>query len=275
MKKMIIKAPAKINFGLNVVEKRKDGYHNIETIFYPINLFDKLTFIKQDSFALFSNSNILKREKSNLIIKAKELLEKKSKQKLNCEVHLEKNIPIGAGMGGGSSDAAAALLTLNKLFELNFSIPDLYPLALSLGSDVPFFLNPQPSFAVSRGEILTPISLKINHPILIVNPKIHISTSWAYKKITPKVPMYSLSNLDGVLTDTKAWKDLVNNDFEKPVFEEHPELKEIKENLYKMGALFALMTGSGSSFFAVFENTGLLEGAKKHFNAEGYFTFAC
>ena len=213
----IVKAQAKINFGLNVVEKRPDGYHNIETIFYPINLHDTLTFSDSGSYIFETDNSILNSEKDNLVTKAKDLLEKESGKKINVKIHLSKKIPIGAGLGGGSSDAAAALITLNKMFRLNLDSVVLNKLALSLGSDVPFFLNPFPSFGSSRGEILEQIDFKIKESILLVNPGIYVSTKWAYEKIVPCKPELSL------IEQYRRWKlnidhykEIIKNDFEAP-----------------------------------------------------------
>ena len=195
MDKIVVKSPAKINIGLNIIHKRDDGFHNLETIFYPLNLFDEIIFTKSDNFAFNSNDENLNKEKTNLIIKAKEILENEFDAQLLVNISLKKNIPIGAGLGGGSSNAAATLLSLAKLFDLEVSKSQLQELAIKLGSDVPYFLNPVPSFAESRGEKLFPINLKIEKYLLIVNPGIHIATKWAFGLITPKQPNISLKSL--------------------------------------------------------------------------------
>ena len=259
----IVKAQAKINFGLNVVEKRPDGYHNIETIFYPINLHDTLTFSDSGSYIFETDNSILNSEKDNLVTKAKDLLEKESGKKINVKIHLSKKIPIGAGLGGGSSDAAAALITLNKMFRLNLDSVVLNKLALSLGSDVPFFLNPFPSFGSSRGEILEQIDFKIKESILLVNPGIYVSTKWAYEKIVPCKPELSL------IEQYRRWKlnidhykEIIKNDFEEPVLNEFQAIKSLKDELYESGADFVLMSGSGSSLFALFKDTQSANEAK-------------
>lgn len=195
MNQLKVKSPAKINIGLNIIRKRDDGYHDLETIFYPLNIHDEITFARSDKFSFRSNDENLSQEKTNLIIKAKEELEKYSGTKINVEIILSKNIPIGAGLGGGSSNAAATLLAINKMYELNIEAEKLSYIALQLGSDVPYFLNPVPAFAESRGEIILPINLKIEKPILIVNPDIHISTKWEFNLIKPKLPEISLKSL--------------------------------------------------------------------------------
>ena len=154
MNELVVKSPAKINIGLNIINKRNDGFHDLETIFYPINLFDEIRFTKSDKFSFSSNDENLNKEKTNLIIKAKESLEKHFNLQFPVKVFLDKHIPIGAGLGGGSSNAASTLLALTKLFNLELDSETVGRLALNLGSDVPFFINPVPSFAESRGEVL-------------------------------------------------------------------------------------------------------------------------
>ncbi len=268
-----VKTPAKINFGLNIIEKRSDGFHNIETIFYPVDLFDVLTFSASDKFIFDSDNEALNNEKDNLVTKAKTLLEEKCGRELKIEIHLKKNIPIGAGMGGGSSDAAATLKTLNQIFNLYLNHDELKVLALKLGSDVPFFLNPVPSFAESRGEKISAINFLINRPVLIVNPGIHISTKWAYENIKPQKPEFSLRELSNFSqTDFSFLQDKVVNDFEEKVFQSFPEIVNIKKELLNLGASFALMTGSGSTLFGIFPNKISAEEAKIKFNQQ-YFTY--
>lgn len=256
MEKLKVKSPAKINLGLNIIRKRSDDFHDLETIFYPLSLYDIITFEKSDSFGFDSNNKQLNKENSNLIIKAIRLLEEKSGKNIQVKVNLEKNIPIGAGLGGGSSNAALTLSTINILFDLNFADKELSKFALELGSDVPYFLNPIPSFAESRGEVLSPLDLKIHFPIVIVNPGIHISTKWAFENIIPKKSEFHLNNLGNInfVEDIKNLKPKVMNDFEQMVFSKYKEVGEIKNNFYKSGALFSLMTGTGSSVFGIFNN---------------------
>jgi 4-diphosphocytidyl-2-C-methyl-D-erythritol kinase len=194
MDEIIVKSPAKINIGLNIVGKRSDGFHNLETIFYPINLYDEISFEKTDQFSFNSNDENLNKEKSNLIIKAKESLERHFNIQLPVKVFLDKHIPIGAGLGGGSSNAATTLKSLIKLYNLKIDDNELLSIALQLGSDVPFFLNPVTSFAESRGEVIIPINLKLDKYLLIVNPGIHIATKWAFGLIKPIQPKESLKS---------------------------------------------------------------------------------
>ncbi len=180
---------------------------------------------------------------------------------------------MGAGMGGGSSDGATTLTALNEFFNLNLSTDTLLDLALQIGSDVPFFLKPFPCFANGRGEKLIRISLDIPYTILIINPSIHVSTKWAYGNITPKKPEVNLFELlNGESLDIKNAKEYFYNDFERPVFNKYPVIKDIKEKLYYAGAFFALMTGSGSTVFGIFDKVEFALKAKKLF-PDNYFVF--
>ncbi len=185
MKKIELNSPAKINIGLNIVRKRKDGYHDLETIFYPLLLSDIMSFEMSYSTKLDTNSSEINNLDSNLVIDTIKLMENELKRELRVNVYLQKNIPIGAGLGGGSSNAATTLKAINLLYNLNLDYKALSSFALQLGSDVPYFLTPVPSYASSRGELLTRIQLSLGYPILLVNPGIHISTKWAFEKILP------------------------------------------------------------------------------------------
>jgi 4-diphosphocytidyl-2-C-methyl-D-erythritol kinase len=267
-----IKAPAKINIGLNIISRRDDGYHNIETIFYPLNdLYDVIKFTKAGQSAFTSNKKDLENNQ-NLIIKAKDILEKEAKKKFNVKIELTKSIPTGAGLGGGSSDAAAVLLSLNEMFNLKFETDTLRKIALQLGSDVPFFIDPKLSFAEGRGEKITLIDFEIDLPVLIVNPGTQISTKEAYSNITPKKPDYNLRNISKKNFYNSVELKQITNDFEEYVFKTYPQIKEIKEQLYSNEAKFALMTGSGSTIFGIFENLEEANKAKECFPKQ-YFTF--
>ena len=256
MNQIKLKAPAKINLGLNIVSKRDDGFHNLETFFYPIkSLFDELTFTKADSFSFSCDNELLQKESSNLIISAHNLLEYFTKKNINVKIHLEKNIPIGAGLGGGSSDAAITLVGLNKLFNLNISIEDLSDIALTLGSDVPFFIKAHAAVGKSRGEILDYSNLLIDKTILIVNPGIHISTKDAFGNIIVQESKFDYNYfLESPEIDFTFLKNNLTNDFEKFVFEKYPIIKSIKTNIYKAGALFSLMSGTGSTVYGIFNS---------------------
>ncbi len=273
MKKIIVKSPAKINFGLNIVSKREDGFHNIETIFYPIDLHDVLIFEKSAKFSFTCNNKEIQNDDNNLVIKAVRLIEQFIKKEIAVSIALEKNIPIGAGLGGGSSNAAHTLLSINELFELQIKNETLNKFALQLGSDVPFFLNPVPSYASSRGEILSPIDLEITKPILLVNPGIHISTKWAYENIKPQTPVFKFKSLSQEnVNKIASLKDKVVNDFEEIAFAAHPLLAEIKKKMGDFQAEFVLMSGSGSTMFGVFPDNNSAQKAKQYFS-KTYFTY--
>lgn len=255
MKSTMIKAPAKINIGLNIISKRSDGYHNLETLFYPVHdLYDILMFRKSKSDILrYQESDSLPHEE-NLVLKAKKIIESHVGKELNVEIELIKNIPIGAGLGGGSSDAAATLLAINDIFNLSISPEELLNMALKLGSDVPFFLNPVPSLGSSRGEILEQVDLKIPYPLLIVNPGIFISTAEAFAEIIPASGKNLCETVKQSTTpDFEKWKLNVSNDFEPSVFRDHGDIKMIKDRMEEAGSLFTQMSGTGSTVYGFFE----------------------
>jgi len=273
MKNIVVESVAKINLGLNVVRKRNDGFHDLETIFFPILLKDIISFEASEKITFSSNSNSLNSESDNLIIKAIRILEEECKTKLLFKINLEKNIPIGGGLGGGSSNAATTMKALNKQMELGINLQKLSELCLALGSDVPYFLNPVPSYAESRGEKLFPINLEIPYPILLINAGIKIETGWAFSKINPSSPSVHLKDLIGNgLPDFDVLRSNMKNDFEEIVFNEYPELKKIKDELYKLGAQFALMSGTGSTIFGIFSNLQKAYWAEDYFKQK-YFTF--
>ncbi len=271
MQKIELNSPAKINIGLNIVKKREDGFHDLETIFYPLILCDILSFNKSDTTKVDSNLSEIKKLDSNLVIDTIKLMEKELKKELSVNVYLQKNIPIGAGLGGGSSNAATTLKAINQLYNLNLGYELLSSLALKLGSDVPFFLSPVPSYAESRGELLTKIRLSLGYPILLVNPGIHISTKWAFDKITPIKNKLSLKTFaEKSKIDIETMKDYVTNDFEEIVFSEFPEVAKVKAKLYEYGAEFALMTGTGSTVFGIFRNLQKARKAEEIFSPSNY-----
>ncbi len=268
-----IKAHAKINIGLNIIGKRDDGYHDLETIFYPVKLFDEIEFQDSNHFSFETENQMLAGESNNLIVEAVRLFEKETEIKINMRIKLHKNIPIGAGLGGGSSDAAATLNALNKIYKHNLSPKQLIDFALRLGSDIPFFIESKTSFAQSRGEILNRLNIAIKKPLLIINPGIHISTGWAFENIKPVPPKKSLATLTEIdFENISLLKDIITNDFEKPVFKKYPEIALIKDQIYKSGAEFALMTGTGSTVFGIFKNLGDAKNALNTFNKK-YFRF--
>ncbi len=274
MQELNIKSPSKINIGLNIISKRDDGYHNLETIFYPLSLSDEILIIKSEKFHFTSDDKSLQSDDNNLVMRAHRLTENFTNEKLNCKIILHKHIPIGAGLGGGSSNAAAILKGLNELFELRISKEKLKELALQLGSDVPLFLEQLPAFAESRGEIIRPVKINFSGYFLIVNPGIHISTKWAFTKIAPKTPDKSLKVL--IKKNTIDFNDLIryaSNDFENVVFKEFPQIKEIKERFLQFGSCLSLMTGTGSTVFGFFEDEESVYQAELFFKCKNYFTY--
>lgn len=273
MDSLVVKSPAKINLGLNILSKRDDGFHNLETIFYPLNLFDEIVFKKSSNFSFSCNNQHLNEEKTNLIIKAKEELENSFGIELPVEIYLNKNIPIGAGLGGGSSNAASTLLALTSLYDLAIEKQKLFEIALKLGSDVPYFLNPVAAFAESRGEIILPVNLKIDKPLLIVNPGIHISTKWAFNLLTPIKTNISLKSFTTKTTiDIKELMSVATNDFETVVFNEFSEIENIKKKMIEFGAVFSMMTGTGSTIWGIFDEEEPAYQTELFFKCKNYFT---
>jgi len=274
MKYIEIKAPAKINIGLNILEKRKDEFHNLSTLFYPIvDLYDLLTFEMSDQFDFKCNTTTVPNDDSNLVVKAKNLLENISGKKINVKIILEKNIPSQAGLGGGSSDAAATLISLNEMFQLGLDYKKLNELALQLGSDVPFFIKSKPAIGTSRGEILEYVDFEIFEPILIINPGINISTKEAFQNISVNNLNFDFHSLiENEKLNYELVRSRVKNDFEKFVFRKYPEIENIKLKLYHDGASFALMSGSGSSIYGIFPDLKSAETVKQYYHGN-YFCF--
>ena len=266
MHHQIIKTFAKINIGLNIVAKRNDGFHNIETLFYPINdLYDELVFEDSNDFQFNSEYKF-----DNIILKTVQALEERTNRELCIKISLKKNIPIGAGLGGGSSNAAGTLVALNRICDLNLSTIELKNIALELGSDVPFFLQDKPAIGKSRGEYLTNVDLKIVQPILLVNPGIQVSTKEAFSNITPKSVRFNYDEI--VKLPINQYSHHIVNDFESSIFQKYPEIENIKDILNSNGALFASMSGTGSTVYGIFEDIEAAENASEKFPDE-YFTF--
>ncbi|HVA98861.1 MAG TPA: 4-(cytidine 5'-diphospho)-2-C-methyl-D-erythritol kinase [Bacteroidia bacterium] len=261
---MIVFPNAKINIGLNIIEKRSDGFHNIESIFYPIGLCDILEVVKNnlpsgESKINFSSSGILipGNTQENLCVKAFYLLDKIYTLS-SVNVHLHKIIPIGAGLGGGSSDAVFLMKALNELFDLKISEKEMQQFATQLGSDCSFFVKNEPVFAEQKGEVHTDISLDLsNFYCVLVYPKIHINTAFAYSETIPKKNIFELRK--EILNPVKEWKKNIFNDFESSVFKNHTEIKSIKEKLYELGASYVSMSGSGSAVYGIFEKKIILK----------------
>lgn len=263
---MIIFPCAKINLGLNVVSKREDGYHNLETVFYPIPLYDALEITEMDErYPIEDTCNlsidgaeIEGDKKKNLVVKAYDIIAANHNIP-RVHAHLCKLIPMQAGMGGGSSDAAFMIRLLNEQFNLNLSIETMEGYAAKLGADCAFFITSKPAYATGIGDILTPMSKLTDQPdilkgrwIVLVKPDVAVSTKEAYAGIKPKSPTKCCKEI--VLQPIETWKDELINDFEESIFTNHPELANIKERLYDNGAVYAAMSGSGSTIFGLFHN---------------------
>lgn len=254
-KNMICFPNAKINLGLNIVSKRTDGYHNLETIFYPIGIKDALEIIiHEDQFCdtfVEAGIKVDSTTEDNLVMKALRLMRTKYKFP-PVEVHLLKKIPFGAGLGGGSADASFMLKLINSTFGLNISNEELAALAVQLGADCPFFIYNRPVFASGIGEVFDEIDLSLKgYFLVLIKPDIHVPTKDAFAEIKPKQPHISLKEI--IKQPVSGWKGLMENDFEKSVFVKYPVIGGLKEDLYKKGALYASMTGSGSSVFGIFK----------------------
>ena len=248
---MIIFPPAKVNLGLNVLSKRSDGYHAIETCMLEVPLCDVLEIQKSDVFQFKSTGlEINGSHEENLCVLAFRMLENEHNLS-SVYIHLRKIIPMGAGLGGGSSDATSILLGLNELFELNLSDEKLESYASRLGSDCAFFVKGRSQLGSGRGEVLNPISIDLSGKFLkLINPEIHIGTSEAYSNVH-FIDSYSIA--DALKNPIASWKDQLQNSFEEFAFKAHPVLNEIKKAMYDEGALFAAMSGSGSTLFGIYK----------------------
>lgn len=256
-KRMISFPNAKINLGLNVVEKKTDSFHNLETIFLPISINDAIEIVpsKEKGAKLeftYSGLTIIGNTNENLCVRAYHLLQQDFKLPA-IKMHLHKTIPMGAGLGGGSADGAFTLKLLNTIFKLKLTEQHLLDYALQLGSDCPFFIKNKPSFATSRGEILEDVIIDLSsYKIILINPNIHISTSKAFSKITPIHPQKSIKTISQQPITT--WKKELINDFEKSLANDYLLIEHIKNLLYHNGAVYASMTGTGSTVFGIFKN---------------------
>jgi 4-diphosphocytidyl-2-C-methyl-D-erythritol kinase len=251
---MITFPNAKINIGLNITERRADGYHNLETIFYPVKINDALEVIESDKLSFESSGlEIPGRMEDNLCVKGYHLL-KKDFDLPPVAIHLHKHIPIGAGLGGGSADAAFFITLMNKKFELGLSVEDMQEYARILGADCAFFIENRPVFAFDRGDEFEPVKLDLsNYKIVVVMPPVQISTSEAFRGVKPMPVKDSLMEL--IYLPVKEWRKYIKNDFEESIFRNNAEIRGVKASLYEAGALYASMSGSGSSVFGIFENT--------------------
>ena len=254
---MIVFPNCKINLGLHILGKREDGFHNLETVFYPVPFKDALELIPStNTNTEFTGSGLAVdgNETDNLCVKAYHLLKKDFPEIPAVKIHLHKAIPLGAGLGGGSADAAFMLKLLNEKFKLNLSTDQLINYAQQLGSDCPFYIINKPCFATGRGEVLEEITVDLSaYKMVLINPGIHIKTGWAFSNITPALPVKSIKEI--IQQPISSWKHELKNDFETAVFTAHPAIKEIKEKLYSQGAIYAAMSGSGSTVFGFFNTT--------------------
>ncbi len=257
---MIAFANAKINLGLFITGKRPDGYHNLESIFLPVSLADVLEIVPAEKEGIHFASQGIQfggEADDNLCVKAYHLLS----QEFNLggvNAFLLKNIPVGAGLGGGSSDASFMLQLLNDQFELGLNVDQLRKYAAQLGSDCPFFIENKPAFVTGRGDVLESIDLKLSGThVVIAYPGVHIGTAEAYKHITPKAPEIDLRNLNHQPKD--EWQQYVKNDFEPYMIKTYPQIGMIKSVLAERGSYYTSMTGSGSAVFGLFESTPDIE----------------
>jgi 4-diphosphocytidyl-2-C-methyl-D-erythritol kinase len=249
---MLLFPNAKINLGLSILNKREDGYHNLESIFLPIPITDSLEFIESDE-TKFDCNIIINEEKSNSVLMAYRLLNDKFNLP-SLSIYLYKNIPIGAGIGGGSADGAFMLKGLNDYYELGLTIQELKDYANKIGSDCPFFIDNKPSFIEGTGEILSEMELDLsNYYFALINPNIHISTREAFSNHTV-IKKERTSLLSHIKNEPiENWKKYIVNDFESSVFKIYPKIEKIKEKLYQKGAIYASMTGTGSTVYGIFE----------------------
>ncbi len=256
---MITFPQAKINLGLNVVARRPDGYHDLETVFYPVPLCDALEVTPMDAAfpseadcdVKISGIAVEGDERRNLVVRAYDELKRRCPGMPRVHAHLYKAIPTQAGMGGGSSDGAAMLVLLNQMFDLGFSSSELETIAATLGADCPFFINSRPAYAEGIGERLQPVGLSLSGwHLAVVRPPIPVSTREAFALVRPSRP--AVCCRDVVQLPVEQWADALVNDFEASVFAQHPEIGQVKHRLYQLGAVYSAMTGSGSAVVGLF-----------------------
>jgi 4-diphosphocytidyl-2-C-methyl-D-erythritol kinase len=267
---MNLHAYAKINIGLRIIGKRPDGYHDLETLFYEIGWSDELCIEPAEQLTMTSNDPDAPADDSNLCMRAARALQQASGIRNGASIHLKKNIPIGAGLGGGSADAAAVLRGLSELWNLHYTSEQLRPIAAALGSDIPFFLDGGCAYGTGRGEILTPVHLALPYWILTVVPAIHVSTPFAYKNLKQHSGAF-VGGIDRFVSehpsDPRSWRGILCNDFEPSVGEAYPVIGGIRQQLDDAGSLFSLMSGSGSSVFGLFESEQIADHARQQFDA--------
>jgi 4-diphosphocytidyl-2-C-methyl-D-erythritol kinase len=249
---MIVFPNAKINIGLNITERRPDGYHNLETVFYPLMIKDALEIIESRELSFQSSGNIIPGDiNNNLCLKAYHLI-KQDYDIPPVSIHLHKHIPIGAGLGGGSADAAFFIKLINQTFALELTTDTMINYARQLGADCAFFINNQPVYAYGKGDQFEAVNLDLSaYKLALVMPPVHVSTAEAYGGIKPKLKEQFLKDL--IKLPVSEWKNHIQNDFEEHIFKAFPLIAKVKEALYIAGALYACMSGSGASVFGIFE----------------------
>jgi 4-diphosphocytidyl-2-C-methyl-D-erythritol kinase len=249
---MILFPPAKINLGLKVLFKRNDGYHELETVMIQIPYTDILEILPADKFEFIQSGLVIDGDtESNLCVKAFRLLQKAFSIP-NVSIHLKKLLPMGAGLGGGSADAAYVIRGLNELFNLNLSIEEMQNFASQLGSDCPFFIIDRPQLAKGRGELLSEIEIDLKgYYVKLVNIGIHVSTKEAYSNVHFSAAQPTIKEI--LTTSIESWRDNLMNDFEVSILKAYPELEKIKNQIYDEGALYAAMSGSGSTMFGIYK----------------------
>ncbi len=256
---MILFPNCKINLGLQILRRREDGFHDLDTVFYPLPLQDALEVIRNPSPTTdieFVGTGLTVQgvPSDNICVKAYRLLKTDFPDMPPVKMHLHKTIPMGAGLGGGSADGAFTLLLLNKKFNLGMTEETLIGYALQLGSDCPFFIKNIPCYATGRGEMMEPVTLDLSrYRFVVVNPGIHVNTGWAFSQLTPFADRASVREI--IQLPAEEWRGKLINDFEEPVGRHYPEIAAIKERLYQQGAVYASMTGSGSTVFGIFLNS--------------------
>jgi len=249
---MLSFANAKLNLGLFLTEKRDDGYHNLETVFYPVKLYDVVELIDaEETSCSIKGIDIPGNADDNICLKAFKQLQSDFKLP-NQQIILLKNIPVGAGLGGGSADAAFLIKLVNEKYKLGLSVEKMQDYARDLGADCAFFIENKPVYAFAKGDEFEDVELDLSaYYMVLVKPAVHVSTAEAYQNVKVKQPLISLKEL--IHLPLSEWKGKIVNDFETSVFAKYPQIDEIKTKLYAAGATFALMSGSGSSVFAIFE----------------------
>lgn len=244
---------AKINIGLNIISRRRDGYHNLETVFYPIKVYDALEIIEADVLSFeTSGIEIPGYANENLCLKAYDLL-KNGHAIPPVKIHLHKQIPIGAGLGGGSADAAFFIRLMNEKFNLNLDTTAMESYARDLGADCAFFVQNKPVFAYGKGDEFSDVSLDLSgYYLVLVMPPVHVSTGEAYRGVKPSQVNNSLKEL--ISLPVGEWRTEIKNDFEESIFKNHSSIRGVKAALYEAGALYASMSGSGASVYGIFKN---------------------